>query len=206
MATFVLIHGAWHGGWCWRAVEADLRSDGHEVLTPTLTGLGERAHLLTPAVDLATHVRDVTAVLEYEQVADAILVAHSYSALLAPAVVHAEPRRIRQVVVVDGFIAHAGEIPIVTGEQWSTSSEAVKKAYLVGLANMVQLQTAYQAGNPPSDAQSFLPRMAKGMEGQKLDSVREGVDRWYAANPTKMRHPVLDIIWFEMALPKLQKK
>jgi hypothetical protein len=101
--------------------------------------------------------------------------------------------------------AYSAEIPIVTGEQWSTSSEAVKKAYLVGLANMVQLQSAYQAGNPPSDAQSFLPRMAKGMEGQTLDSVREGVDRWYAANPTKMRHPVLDIIWFEMALPGLQK-
>lgn len=112
MATFVLIHGAWHGGWCWREVAAELRSDGHEVLTPTLTGLGDRAHLLTPAVDLATHVRDVTAVLDYEEIAEATLVAHSYSALLAPAVVHADPRRITQVVVLDGFMAHAGEIPI----------------------------------------------------------------------------------------------
>src|SRR5438477_5908993 len=80
------------------------------------------------------------------------------------------------------ILAQAGEIPIVTGEQWSSSSEAVKKAYLVGLANMVQVQSAYHAGNPPSDAQSFLPRLAAGMQGQTLDSVREGVDRWYAAN------------------------
>ncbi|MBB3182239.1 hypothetical protein [Variovorax sp. Sphag1AA] len=101
--------------------------------------------------------------------------------------------------------ARAAEIPIVTGEQWTGSNEAVKKAYLVGLANMVQVQSAYQGSNPPSDEQSFLPRLAKGMQGQTLDSVREGVDRWYAANPTKLRHPVLDIIWFEMAVPRLQK-
>ncbi|MDM0002335.1 hypothetical protein QTI24_27290 [Variovorax sp. J22P240] len=99
----------------------------------------------------------------------------------------------------------AAEVPIVTGEQWRTSSEAVKKAYLIGLANMVQVQTAYHASNPPTDAQSFVPRLAKGMQGQTLDGVREGVDRWYAANPTKLKRPVLDIIWLEMAMPGLQK-
>ena len=88
----------------------------------------------------------------------------------------------------------AAEIQMVTGEQWTTSSEAVKKAYLVGLANMVQLQTAYQGANPPSEAQSFVPRLTKGMQGQTLDSVRDGLDRWYAANPAKLKRPVLDII------------
>jgi hypothetical protein len=102
--------------------------------------------------------------------------------------------------------ARAAEVPVVTGEQWTTSSEQVKKAYLVGLVNMAQVENAYFQKNPPTDAQSFVPRLAKGMQGQTLDSVREGVDRWYAANPTKLKRPVLDIIWFEMALPGLQKK
>jgi len=101
--------------------------------------------------------------------------------------------------------ARAADLPLVTGEQWTTSSEAVKKAYLVGIANLVQVQTAYFAENPPTDAQNFVPRMAKGMQGQTLDSVREGLDRWYAANPAKLKRPVLDTLWFEMVVPGLQK-
>ncbi|MGJ7508854.1 hypothetical protein [Variovorax sp. GT1P44] len=100
----------------------------------------------------------------------------------------------------------AAEVQMVTGEQWTQSNEAVKKAYLVGLANMVQVQTAYHGANPPADAQSFIPRLSKGMQGETLDSVRVKVDNWYAANPTKLKRPVLDIIWFEMAVPGLQKK
>ena len=88
----------------------------------------------------------------------------------------------------------AAEIAVVNGEQWTTSSDAVKKAYLVGVANMVQVERAYSGATPPSDAQSIVPRMARGVQGQTLDSVREGVDRWYAANPTKLKRPVLDII------------
>ncbi|MDM0072953.1 hypothetical protein QTH90_01070 [Variovorax sp. J2P1-59] len=99
----------------------------------------------------------------------------------------------------------AADVQMVTGEQWTQSSDAVKKAYLVGLANMVQVQTAYHGANPPTDAQSFIPRLAKGMQGQTLDGVRENLDRWYAANPTKLKRPVLDIIWFEMAVPGLKK-
>ena len=99
----------------------------------------------------------------------------------------------------------AAEVQMITGEQWTQSSEAVKKAYLIGLANMIQVQTAYQGANPPTDAQSFIPRLAKGMQGQTLDGVRENQDRWYAANPTRLKRPVLDIIWFEMAVPGLKK-
>ena len=109
------------------------------------------------------------------------------------------------VLALAALPARAAELPLVTGEQWTTSSEAVKKAYLVGIANLVQVQTAYHGANPPSDSQSFVPRLARGMQGQTLDSVREGLDRWYAANPTKLKRPVLDTLWFEMALPGLQK-
>ena len=102
-------------------------------------------------------------------------------------------------------VAHAQEVPMVTGEHWTTSTEAAKKAYLVGVANLVQVETAFYAANPPSDTQNFVPRFAKGLQGQTLDSVREGLNRWYAANPGKLQRPVIETIWFEMAVPGLQK-
>jgi len=101
--------------------------------------------------------------------------------------------------------ALAQEIPIVTGELWTQSTEQVKKAYLVGIANTIQLELAYEGTNPPTDAQSVVPRMAKGMRGQTLDSVREGLDKWYTANPDKLKRPVLETIWFEMVVPGLKK-
>ena len=81
-ATFVLVHGAWHGGWCWRRVAEPLRHMGHTVFTPTLTGLGERAHLLTPTVDLITHVRDIVGVIEVEELENVVLVGHSYAGMV----------------------------------------------------------------------------------------------------------------------------
>ncbi len=102
-------------------------------------------------------------------------------------------------------VVHAQEVPMVTGEHWTTSSEAAKKAYLVGLANLAQVETAYYAANPPSDAQNFVPRLVRGLKGHTLDSVRQGLDSWYAANPGRLQRPVLETIWFEMAVPGLKK-
>ena len=101
--------------------------------------------------------------------------------------------------------ARAQEVPLVTGENWTTSSEQLKKAYLIGIANAIQVETAFEGANPPSDAQSLVPRLAKGMKGQTLDSVREGLDKWYAANPGKLQRPVIETIWFEFVVPGLQK-
>lgn len=101
--------------------------------------------------------------------------------------------------------AGAAEVPVITGEHWTSSSEVVKKAYLIGIANLVQVERAYYAPNPPPDAQSIVPRLAKGLQGETLDSVREGLDRWYAANPGRLQRPVLETIWFEMAVPGLLK-
>src|SRR5215208_2862995 len=79
MATFVLVPGAWLGGWCWRRVTPLLRAAAHDVFTPTLTGLGERAHLATPDVGLGTHVRDIVNVIRFEELTDVVLVGHSYA-------------------------------------------------------------------------------------------------------------------------------
>ncbi|MCB2107853.1 MAG: alpha/beta fold hydrolase, partial [Rhodobacteraceae bacterium] len=76
--TFVLVHGAWHGGWCWRYVAEILRAGGHTVFTPTLTGLGERVHLRAPEVDFETHVTDIMNVIEFEELDRFVLVGHSY--------------------------------------------------------------------------------------------------------------------------------
>ena len=101
--------------------------------------------------------------------------------------------------------AHAQEIPLVTGALWTQSSEQVKKAYLVGIANTIQVEAAYEGNNPPTDGQSIVPRVTRGMKGQTLDSVREGLDKWYAANPDKLQRPVIETIWFEMVVPGLAK-
>jgi pimeloyl-ACP methyl ester carboxylesterase len=82
MATFVLVHGAWLGGWCWQRVAPHLRRSGHEVYTPTLTGLGERAHLLSRDVGLDTHVQDIVGVLECEDLLEVVLVGHSFGGMV----------------------------------------------------------------------------------------------------------------------------
>ncbi len=109
MATFVLVHGAWHGGWCWRDVRTILRNSGHLVFTPTLTGLGERSHLLSPAVDLDTHIMDVANVLEWEELSDVILVGHSYGGYVITGVADRAKHRLRHVVYLDAFVPEDGE-------------------------------------------------------------------------------------------------
>ena len=80
--TFVLVHGAWHGGWCWRRVADRLTAAGHRVFTPTLTGLGERQHLLSASITLDTHVQDVCNLIRFEELTDICLVGHSYAGMV----------------------------------------------------------------------------------------------------------------------------
>lgn len=103
-------------------------------------------------------------------------------------------------------MARAQEIPIVTGEHWTKSSEEVKKAYLVGIANVIQIETAYHTSNPPADAQSLVPRLAKGLKGSghTLASVQDGLNKWYASHPDQLRRPVIETLWFEMVVPGLK--
>ena len=101
--------------------------------------------------------------------------------------------------------ARADEVPLITGEHWIKSSEQLKKVYLIGIANVIQLETAFHAANPPSDGQSVVPRFAKGLKGHTLDSVRDALDRWYAAHPDRLQRPVIETIWFEMVVPGLEK-
>lgn len=108
MATFILVHGMWHGGWCWQRVARRLRAVGHEVYTPTLTGLGERAHLRSDTIDLNIHIHDVVSLLEYEDVSAGILVGHSFGGSIVPIIAAKAPNRITRFINVDGPILENG--------------------------------------------------------------------------------------------------
>jgi pimeloyl-ACP methyl ester carboxylesterase len=109
LTAFVLVHGAYHGGWCWRDVAARLTAQGHRVFTPTLTGLGERAHLATPQTDLQTHIQDVVAVFDCEDIDGAVLVGHSYGGMVIGGVADCRRERIRALVFVDAVIPEDGK-------------------------------------------------------------------------------------------------
>src|SRR5688500_14644198 len=108
-ATFILVHGAWHGGWCWRKVVPLLRAAGHAAHAPTLTGLGERVHLATPEVGLDTHVRDVLNLLEYEDLSGVVLVGHSYGGLVIASAAEHAPERLAHLVYLDADIREDGQ-------------------------------------------------------------------------------------------------
>jgi pimeloyl-ACP methyl ester carboxylesterase len=109
MATFVLVHGAWRGSWCWKRVRRALQAHGHEVFTPTLTGVGERSHLLTPQVNLDTHINDVVNLMKWEELSDVVLCGHSYGGCVISGVADRLPERIRAVVYLDAFILENGQ-------------------------------------------------------------------------------------------------
>ena len=106
--VFVLVHGAWHGGWCWREVAARLRTAGHQVYTPTLTGLGERAHLLRAATGLSTCIDDICAVIDTEELRDVVLVGHSFAGVVISGVADRLAPSIRQLVYLDALVVQGG--------------------------------------------------------------------------------------------------
>jgi pimeloyl-ACP methyl ester carboxylesterase len=109
MSIYVLVHGAWHGGWCWQRVAPLLRAAGHDVYAPTLTGLGERVHLARPEIDLTTHIADVVNLIQYEDLTDIVLVGHSYGGMVITGAVDQLPDRIAHLVYLDAFVPQPGQ-------------------------------------------------------------------------------------------------
>jgi pimeloyl-ACP methyl ester carboxylesterase len=106
--VFVLVHGAWHGGWCWKPVAQRLRTRGHEVYTPTMTGYGERAHLLRADTGLSTNIDDICAVLECEELSDVVLVGHSFGGVVISGVADRLASRLRQLIYLDALVVPHG--------------------------------------------------------------------------------------------------
>jgi pimeloyl-ACP methyl ester carboxylesterase len=109
MANFVLVHGAWHGGWCYRDTAQALRDTGHTVFTPTHTGVGERSHQSAENITLETHIRDVCGCIEWEELSDVVLVGHSYGGMVISGVADRMPDRIRALVFLDAFVPEHGD-------------------------------------------------------------------------------------------------
>jgi pimeloyl-ACP methyl ester carboxylesterase len=156
--TFVLVHGAWHGGWCWRRVADRLRGGGHAVFTPTLTGLGERSHLLRAGIDLKTHIADVVNVMKWEDLSDIVLCGHSYGGMVISGVAEALPRAIRSIVFLDAFVPRHGEaVQDLTGP-------AVKEAALAALQRgdiVIPPRPAEAFGVNPAD-RAWVDRLCVG--------------------------------------------
>lgn len=154
MATFVLVHGGWAGGWQWREIATRLRAAGHDVYTPTLTGLGERVHLAHPDVDLDTHIQDILMVLEYEDLHEVILVGYSYSGMVVTAVAERAPERLAQLVYLDAFVPSDGEsLATMIGPELVAILEQVAQAYGDG----------WRIPHDPPDAPRRTPQPVKPM-------------------------------------------
>ena len=131
--TFVLVHGTSHGGWCWVRVAERLRARGHRVFTPTLTGVGERSHLLNATIDLDTHIGDVANVIDWEDLDDVVLCGHSYGGWVISGVAEQVEDRIGSIVYLDAFMPRDGERAIDT--QSPGSRAAVLEASKAGKAS-----------------------------------------------------------------------
>lgn len=143
MANFVLVHGAWHGGWCWQRVTTALQLAGHRVHAVTLTGLGERAHLLSPAITLDTHIDDVLNLIEAEELADVVLAVHSYAGMIGTAVADRLGQRLKHLVYVDAVLPQPGE-------SWSSTQSGATQQQRLAAA-----QASLHFSFPPPDPEVF---------------------------------------------------
>jgi pimeloyl-ACP methyl ester carboxylesterase len=159
MATFVLVHGGWGGGWEWRLVANQLEPRGHTVYRPTLTGLGERSHLASPAVDLETHIADVIGVLDAEDLDDVVLVGQSYGGAVVTGVADRLPGRLRNLVYLDAFVPHDGEsVNDLSPPQFV--ARVRQMAASEGDGWQVPLPfSADDFGYPPDIARWYIPRL-----------------------------------------------
>jgi pimeloyl-ACP methyl ester carboxylesterase len=141
--TYVLVHGAYHGAWCWKDVASGLRALGHEVATPTWTGLGERSHLLKLEPTLETFIEDVAQVLRYEDLRNVILVGHSFAGSVVSALADRMPERLRHLVYLDALVLRSGE------------SSASRSPARIAAYRELALASDNPLGIPPADPVHF---------------------------------------------------
>jgi len=143
MANFILVHGAWHGAWCWRDVTQGLIRAGHRAHAVTLTGVGERAHLMSRAITLETHISDVVNAIEMEEMDEVVLAVHSYAGMLGTAVADRMPKRLRHLVYVDAVVPRPGE-------SWSSTHASATRE-----ARLAAAQASPDFSFPPPDPVVF---------------------------------------------------
>lgn len=154
MADFVLVHGAWHGGWCWREVVRLLGAEGHRAHAVTLTGLGERAHLMSPAITLETFIADVVEAIEAEEMPRPVLAVHSFAGMIGTAVADRLPRRLAHLVYVDAVVP-------LPGESWSSTHAPATRE-----ARIAASEASHDYSFPPPDPSVY------GLSGAQHEWVK----------------------------------
>ena len=153
MANFILVHGAWHGAWCWRDVLPILVRAGHRAHAVTLTGLGERVHLMSPAITLQTFVDDVAHAIEAEEMDRVVLAVHSFAGMIGTAVADRMPQRIAHLAYVDAVVP-------LPGESWSSTHAPATRE-----ARIAAAETSREYSFPPPDPSVY------GLAGAQRDWV-----------------------------------
>jgi pimeloyl-ACP methyl ester carboxylesterase len=199
MATFVLVHGAMHGAWCWRAVRAPLHDAGHEVFTPTLTGQGERRHEMTRDVGVETHVDDLTELLWFEDLSDVHLVLHSYAGVLAGPVAEHAGERLASITYLAAFLTRPGEC-LLDVEPPETTARYRQLVTESGDGWRVPTSTAFLAQWGVTDelAPFVGPRLTDFPFKCQTDVTNYDPARWHALRKIYVRHtdpplPNLDV-------------
>jgi len=133
--SFVLVHGAWHGGWCWQRVVALLSACGHRVFAQSLTGLGDRSHLLHRGISLDTHVKDVVHLVEWEGLESVVLCGHSYAGMVITGAAEQLGPRLKAIVYLDAFIPDAAHQSLLdlTGPAARAQREAIVERLGTGM-------------------------------------------------------------------------
>jgi pimeloyl-ACP methyl ester carboxylesterase len=153
VATYVLVHGAWGGSYGFRSVRRILNAAGHEALTPSLTGLGERSHLTGPHVDLSVHVRDVVNVLHYDDLEDVVLLGFSYGGMVVTGALEQVADRVRELVYLDAFVPDDGDsVRSLTGGELGDDSPDAPPTVPAGIRTFDDPMVAARS-NPRRHAQ-----------------------------------------------------
>lgn len=200
--TFVLVHGAWHGAWCWRRVTDILHARGHRVLTPTLTGLADRSHLLSGAIDLDTHIADVVNVFRWEGVENAVLVGHSYAGWVISGALETVQPRVRAVVYLDAFLPENGQrgYDLTNGEMRA----AIDAAKARGDVSRPAPPAAAFAILDPADVAWVDAQMTPQPLGVSLQPIRLTGARERVPRKLYIRTPAFPQPGFDAALAKVQ--
>jgi len=183
VATFVLVHGTWTGGWEWRGTADRLRAKGHDVYAPSMTGLAERAHLMSRATDLETHIADFMGVIDFERLRDVVLVGHSYGGMVASAVADRIADRIGALIYIDAARPEDGQamLDFVSPERRQTVlnlAEDEGEGYMV--PNSLVLETGLA---DPAERDDFLARTGPHPLASLLQPIR--LDGRHLAVPRK---------------------
>jgi pimeloyl-ACP methyl ester carboxylesterase len=200
--TFVLVPGAGHGGWVWRKLADRLVAQGHRVFTPTLTGLGERSHLLTGSLTLQTHITDVVNVFKWEDLTDAVLVGHSYAGWVISGAMEELEDRVRALVYLDAFLPDDGQRGVdFLNEQQTDAFNAAREKGEVSRPGPNSTALRIQS---LEDAAWVDSKITPQPTGVSLDPVRITGARDRVATKLYVRTPLFPQPRFDAALERCE--